>query len=229
MVNIPLEDLRPSPEFEADIRDALSKDSKAERFQEVYKIFELGASVTITDTEKRTEKAECWWVDQNLLFSRTGKISTKFQGGKLQAMPKGNITAWMSQDREYISDVIVWNDANGVCAVQFVTTQGKISPHYGGNKGTPIILSSGGGVLAEFAEITRDNEANAISRIQCFPRRPGVTISLKHFLSLGRDTQNTLEDLADDRSMTGPLADPRTPPISQAFTFNAVVISAVSR
>ncbi|KAG9094299.1 hypothetical protein FRC06_010928 [Ceratobasidium sp. 370] len=80
---------------------------------------------------------------------------------------------------EYISDVIVWNDANSVCAIQFVITQGKFSLHYGGNEGMPIILSSEGGVLAELVEITRDNEINAINHIQTIwrydiPQTPGI-------------------------------------------------------
>ncbi|KAG9101282.1 hypothetical protein FS749_008254 [Ceratobasidium sp. UAMH 11750] len=111
-ISIPFEELRPALEFEADIRAALSKDGKVERFQEVYKvfnrwgdviplIFELGASLTVTATEKDTEKSTIYaggcWLDQNLLVSRTGKISTK--GGKLQALSGGNmITAWTSQD-----------------------------------------------------------------------------------------------------------------------------------
>ncbi|KAG9101284.1 Zymogen granule membrane protein 16 [Ceratobasidium sp. UAMH 11750] len=289
MISIPSEELRPSPEFEADIRGALSKHSNAERFQGVYKAlnrwgdvvplaFELGASLTITDVEKNAEQGGHWLV-QRLLVSGTGRID--IIGGKPQAITGSDITAWMSQplqphdwriirvleimstinllDRElqeqlaslhatllsfgpqvlnattdtyggwddasralstisgviiryhrrvvglsavfmdgsqsnqygsgcsedtfelsngeYISYVIVWNHKDSVRAVQFVTTGGRLSLHYGGIEGTPTILSCEGGVLAGFSGKMINLDKNTIGHIQAIWRHDIVQIN----------------------------------------------------
>ncbi|KAG9120648.1 hypothetical protein FRC07_003790 [Ceratobasidium sp. 392] len=68
------------------------------------------------------------------------------------------------RSEEYISDVIVWDEA---CAVQLVTTKGRFSPHFGGSGGTPKILSSKAGVLARFAgRMMKDKEKEFVGRIQ---------------------------------------------------------------
>ncbi|KAG9078604.1 hypothetical protein FS749_009340 [Ceratobasidium sp. UAMH 11750] len=68
---------------------------------------------------------------------------------------------------EYISDIIVWNNTETVSAIQFVTTFGRISPHYGGNDGVPNLMNSGGGVLAGFSgRRTELDQNDVIGRIQ---------------------------------------------------------------
>jgi hypothetical protein len=68
---------------------------------------------------------------------------------------------------EHISDVVVWNNEESVCAVQFVTTRGRISPHYGGNGGTPAILSGEGGVLVSFSgKLRRSDGKDFVRRLQ---------------------------------------------------------------
>ncbi|KAG9121666.1 hypothetical protein FRC07_002298 [Ceratobasidium sp. 392] len=72
---------------------------------------------------------------------------------------------------EYISDVMVWDNTVGVCAVQFITTNGRLSPHFGGSNGTPKILSSEAGVLAGFiGRIAKRNDKDMVGRIQAIWR-----------------------------------------------------------
>ncbi|KAG9126180.1 hypothetical protein FRC07_004558 [Ceratobasidium sp. 392] len=66
-VNIPIRAIKPVPEFEAEIQEALEKDTKEEQFRAVYDAlaywgdvlplsFELGKSVSITDKGHNTER-----------------------------------------------------------------------------------------------------------------------------------------------------------------------------
>ncbi|KAG9094738.1 hypothetical protein FRC07_011261, partial [Ceratobasidium sp. 392] len=272
VVNIPSEELRPSPKFEAEIRDVLSKPRKAEMLQGVYDVlsrwgdviplvYELGASLTITDVDKHNDTEYSWLTPLNSQVSRLGRIATL--GGNIQTISGGNMSAWMSQDlqtcdwriirvlrvmptldlldRELQAELAslhasilsfdppaldgagnlhptwddtphalktmltvrvrcvqqvdglsalfadgaqsnqhgaggiehrfelrsVWDDAGGVCAVQFVTTNGRFSLHFGGNGGTPKILSSEAGVLAGFiGRMTKWNDKDTVGRIQ---------------------------------------------------------------
>jgi hypothetical protein len=73
----------------------------------------------------------------------------------------------MLSSGEHISDVVVWNNEENVCAVQFVTTRRRISPHYGGHGGTPAILNSEGGVLVSISgRLRRSDGKDFVRRLQ---------------------------------------------------------------
>lgn len=42
---------------------------------------------------------------------------------------------------------MMWAGSSWVYALQFTTSDGRISPHYGGEEGTPTIMSAEDGIL----------------------------------------------------------------------------------
>ncbi|KAG8724806.1 hypothetical protein FRC09_013992, partial [Ceratobasidium sp. 395] len=58
---------------------------------------------------------------------------------------------------EFIIEVVVWTNEETTCGIQFVTNQGRISPHYGGDGGMPSVLYCDGGALAAFAGKVKKN------------------------------------------------------------------------
>lgn len=52
---------------------------------------------------------------------------------------------------------MVWADVSYVYGLQFTTNNGRMSPHYGGTAGTPIIMSSEDGVLVAFSGLIVSN------------------------------------------------------------------------
>lgn len=58
----------------------------------------------------------------------------------------------ISSDNEgdYIAQVVVWRDSNGICALQFYTLNGRVSKCYGGNGGKPVALDGATGHLMGF-------------------------------------------------------------------------------
>ncbi|KAG9090240.1 hypothetical protein FRC07_012153, partial [Ceratobasidium sp. 392] len=70
---------------------------------------------------------------------------------------------------EFIVEVLVWENHQATCGIQFMTSTGRISPHYGGDRGTPSILSSEDGVLVAFSgKLTMDSycKYDVIYRLQ---------------------------------------------------------------
>ncbi|KAG8701178.1 hypothetical protein FRC09_005515 [Ceratobasidium sp. 395] len=109
-ISISPEELRPCPEFEADIRNALNRLSNVERFQAVHKafirwgdvvplikVYELGTSLTVTDTERHAEQglADYWWLSPPNI-SKLGREAIR--GGSIQTISKGDIKVWRSQE-----------------------------------------------------------------------------------------------------------------------------------
>lgn len=70
---------------------------------------------------------------------------------------------------EHINQVIVWNGENKVYGVQFVTTRGRVSPHYGGNDGVPAIMNSSESVLTGLIGVGRPFDG--IAHLQTVWRR----------------------------------------------------------
>ncbi|KAG8700323.1 hypothetical protein FRC08_004767 [Ceratobasidium sp. 394] len=52
---------------------------------------------------------------------------------------------------EFIVGVVVWENDEATCAIQFITNMGRISPHYGGSEGRPSILDCEDGALVAFS------------------------------------------------------------------------------
>ncbi|KAG9078841.1 hypothetical protein FS749_009098 [Ceratobasidium sp. UAMH 11750] len=98
----------------------------------------------------------------SLFVNYTDKSQSKHHGGNGQGQHTFDLN-----NGECISDIIVWNNIETVSAIQFVTTFGRISPHYGGNDGIPNLMNSEGGVLAGFSgRRTELDEKDVIGRIQ---------------------------------------------------------------
>lgn len=75
---------------------------------------------------------------------------------------------------EYICEVITWEDSHGVCALQFITSTGRISQNYGGNGGKPTIMRSTGGLLTAFAGQVK---GGIVHRIQVlYPHIRGIML-----------------------------------------------------
>lgn len=70
---------------------------------------------------------------------------------------------------------MVWGDVKWVYALQFITSNGRISPHYGGDDGTPTIMSGEDGVLVAFSGSRKSNSIAEIqvSMSQCRKVLPG--------------------------------------------------------
>ncbi|KAG8777031.1 hypothetical protein FRC12_000572 [Ceratobasidium sp. 428] len=106
IINIPPEELRPSPEFEGDIQSALSEQNTAQKLQAVCKafkrwggviplVYELGASLTITDVENHKEQDYRWLEIPRV--SDQGRCA--ILGGKLEVInDHGDINSWKSQE-----------------------------------------------------------------------------------------------------------------------------------
>lgn len=69
---------------------------------------------------------------------------------------------------EHITEMIVWSKADRVHGVQFVTSMGRVSPHYGNEKGMiPKHARSKGGVLGGLSSVVRwDGEKKDFLLIQ---------------------------------------------------------------
>ncbi|KAG9082058.1 hypothetical protein FS749_007144 [Ceratobasidium sp. UAMH 11750] len=65
--------------------------------------------------------------------------------------PGGKEQKFCLRHDEFIVEVLVWTDQETTCGIQFVTNKGRISPHYGGDEGTPSVLNCDGGSLAAFS------------------------------------------------------------------------------
>ncbi|KAG8777533.1 hypothetical protein FRC12_000320 [Ceratobasidium sp. 428] len=76
---------------------------------------------------------------------------------------------------EFVIEVVVWTDEETTCGIQFVTNKGKISPHYGGDGGTPSVLNCDGGALAAFAGKVKKN---MVYRVQTIWRHDMVPLGL---------------------------------------------------
>ncbi|KAG9081566.1 hypothetical protein FS749_007570 [Ceratobasidium sp. UAMH 11750] len=66
---------------------------------------------------------------------------------------------------EFITEVVAWS-TEGLCALQFMTSKGRMSQHYGGNGGKPTLLSSKGGALVAFSGDLGDTDDYGIHGIQ---------------------------------------------------------------
>lgn len=58
---------------------------------------------------------------------------------------------------EHIIDVIVWANAAWVYGLEFTTSDGRVSPHFGGEAGTPTVVSSEDGILVAFSVLITSN------------------------------------------------------------------------
>ncbi|KAB5589822.1 hypothetical protein CTheo_6746 [Ceratobasidium theobromae] len=62
---------------------------------------------------------------------------------------------------EHITEVLVWmgieSGISWIYGIQFITTRGKVSRHYGGSQGQPTVLRSKGGVLVGLRSTTREH------------------------------------------------------------------------
>ncbi|CEL54060.1 hypothetical protein RSOLAG1IB_06769 [Rhizoctonia solani AG-1 IB] len=58
---------------------------------------------------------------------------------------------------EYVTDVLLWKDYNGICGIQLNTTKGITSQHFGSEGGTPTVMRSPGGCLSAFSGIIRSD------------------------------------------------------------------------
>ncbi|KAG9119893.1 hypothetical protein FRC07_004860, partial [Ceratobasidium sp. 392] len=105
LVNIPLEDIKPNPLFEADILAALDRNSCAERFQGVYEalgcwgdllplIYDIGWSLAITDHKHNIEPGNSWLGYDGFQMSKLARINAL--GGPADILIKG-VTGWKEQ------------------------------------------------------------------------------------------------------------------------------------
>ncbi|KAF8602191.1 hypothetical protein BDV93DRAFT_217373 [Ceratobasidium sp. AG-I] len=66
---------------------------------------------------------------------------------------------------EYITEVVVWSSSKWVFAIQFITSNGRVSPHYGGDSGIPSIMTAEDGVLVAFSGTIRSNSFEQIQTV----------------------------------------------------------------
>lgn len=108
---------------------------------------------------------------------------------------------------------MVWADADWVYALQFMTSGGRISSHYGGIGGKPTIMSSEDGVLVGFSGSIKSSMMHQIQVSKSYFihrftdnsrfRPSGVTTCWELNLVEIRNTSDTLEALAGLPSMIG--------------------------
>ncbi|KAG8696166.1 hypothetical protein FRC09_008683, partial [Ceratobasidium sp. 395] len=82
---------------------------------------------------------------------------------------EGNKHVFSLREGEFITEVITWLDDERISAFQFITSKGRISSHYGGSDGKPVLLNSRGGALVALSgEITHPEhpERSALYHVQ---------------------------------------------------------------
>ncbi|KAF8705375.1 hypothetical protein RHS03_05669, partial [Rhizoctonia solani] len=57
---------------------------------------------------------------------------------------------------EHVTDILLWKDNRGICGIQFGTSQGRTSQHFGSTGGSPQIMRSPGGCLSAFSGVNQD-------------------------------------------------------------------------
>ncbi|KAG8713594.1 hypothetical protein FRC08_013060 [Ceratobasidium sp. 394] len=95
--------------------------------------------------------------------------------------PGGKEQKFCLRHDEFIVEVLVWTDQETTCGIQFVTNKGRISPHYGGDEGTPSVLNCDGGSLAAFSGKVKQHsywKKDMIYRIQTIWRHDMVPVGL---------------------------------------------------
>ncbi|QRV82906.1 Jacalin-like lectin domain protein [Ceratobasidium sp. AG-Ba] len=293
LVKIPLEELKPNPSFESEVRAALGLQKKSEKVQAVYEVlkrwgdmipllYDLGASLSITDLEPNIQGFSFW--DSDFSLPKSANLSIK--GGTIRSIRQG-IDAWSEQNLkprdcrivriveavptfrlldiqlqkelmdlhstilsmdqtnqdeptkgsktwndadfafrtlssvairsgcridglslayrdgsrtshrgdhgghehsfdlavdEHIIDVLVWKKRGILFGVQFITTKGRMSPHYGDHDGIPTLLSCSDGVLAG---LSGSHDGGKIGPIQAIWRHdimPNVPIKYAEYI-----------------------------------------------
>ncbi|KAG8777534.1 Zymogen granule protein 16 B [Ceratobasidium sp. 428] len=109
-----------------------SAPSREKLFDDTLHTFQPISSITIY-----TEQAiQCLCVEY---FN--GTQSDQYGGSE------GSKHVFSLREGEFITEVITWLDDGRTSAFQFITSKGRISSHFGGSDGKPVLLNSRGGAL----------------------------------------------------------------------------------
>ncbi|QRV82452.1 Jacalin-like lectin domain protein [Ceratobasidium sp. AG-Ba] len=89
------------------------------------------------------------------------------------SLPPTLVTFTFSSIDEFIVEIMVWTDDETMCAIQFISNKGRVSPHYGGDNGVPRVLNSEGGALSAFSGKIKKNsywKRDMVYRVQAIWR-----------------------------------------------------------
>ncbi|ELU37970.1 Jacalin domain-containing protein [Rhizoctonia solani AG-1 IA] len=66
---------------------------------------------------------------------------------------------------EHVTNILLWKDNRGICGIQFGTSQGRTSQHFGSTGGSPQIMRSPGGCLSAFSGVNQDGMLRELQSI----------------------------------------------------------------
>ncbi|KAF8602190.1 hypothetical protein BDV93DRAFT_217366 [Ceratobasidium sp. AG-I] len=105
----------------------------------------FGGSANGLKTISRLEISSRTWIDALCVVYSDGTLSDGWHDDR-----EGRKQVFELNDGEYITEVMVWFTSDWLSALQFTTSDGRVSAHYGGSQGTPTIMTAKDGVLVGF-------------------------------------------------------------------------------